>query len=199
MKKTTVLILLLGTALCAGAYQVRGKAKSNFGAVVTEEQTETETAPNQPRSFSSYSSHNWNKGVQTNRVQTTLAGEQVTQFEPLAPQASAPAAKPAAGKTAAKEGAAPAAAVAPAQAPKPTPTQASTQPAAGNAQVEQAMQQLQAVQDMMKNVGAMTGGNPSGAAGKNGQKQDTPVAIPGMPDVSSIFQGTGNPAAGRKK
>ena len=212
MKKITVLsIWMLALTLAAHAYEVGGKAKSNFGPAAAE-QTETETTTPQYRSFSNYSSRNGNKGVQTNRVQTNLAGQQVTQFKPLEPQPETAVQQAVTKKAAAadeKKATTGARTTDAAGAANPTAAQNAAQPAAGTpdmAQAQAAIQQLQSLQNMMKNMNGAAGGAAAGATGAAGsaaagQKQAPGAGmpnIPGMPDMSSLLKGAGAPASGGK-
>lgn len=167
------LVVLLPALVCA--YEVGGKAKSNFNSQAAAQTADQNNNPATPatRSFTSYGSR-WSKGVQTQGVETHLAGENVTTFKPVPTTV---------GKVAVNNAAQPASTPA-------APTQASTQTAAGAAGAAQsaaAIQQLQGIQDIVKTMGgaqAAAGAQP--AAG----------GAAGMPDFSAILNSAGAAAAG---
>lgn len=186
----TIIVLFIFFPAFIGAYEVGGKAKSNFNSQspvqADVQEKEKEQAP-ATRSFTSYSSRqNWTKGVQTQKVQTQVAGTNVTDFK------STPTPVPGgkANVDRAVQSATPVESAA-------VPTQASTQTAAGaagTAQMAAVMQQLQGVQNMVKTMGAAaqtaTGAQqPAGAAAASGT---TPPA--GMPDFSALLNPAGAPA-----
>ncbi len=161
MKNFTFLLVFL-MAVPASAYQAGQANRTNFGA------GQQQPAQQQYRSFSNYNNRNWGQGVQTQGVQTEIAGKSVKELKPTVGKQQAvavPAAKPA--KPAAV----------------PTPTQASTVPAGMPANVDPAAM-MQQVQGMMNAMGNMSGG--AAQQGKAGQNVATPTA---MPDISALMGG----------
>lgn len=165
--KKLFFVLALGLALPAAAYQTGPANRANFESA----QQSTATQQTGYRSFSNYNNR-YGQGVQTNTVQTSVAGSSAKEFK-------APAKKTVVGKQAAQ---APAAA-------KPTaPTKPSTGTAATAAGTDPTAV-LQQVQGMMKDMQSLTGaatGNQPAAAG---------ASLPAMPDMSSLMNGMMNPGA----
>lgn len=180
---------------CLQAYQVGGKAKPNFGNTAAQEKQEESTGAKaqQTRSFTSYSSRqNWNKKVETQTVQTSPAGSNVSHFQTVQSaqaEESAADAQPVAAAQATK-GSADKSGGKPVNAAKPAPaapavaaTQASSQTAAGAGDMAQAAAAMQQVQNMMNMVNQM-GGNAAPAGGKpaaaNTATSSAGMNIPGM-------------------
>ncbi len=157
MKNFTFLLVFL-IAVPACAYQAGQQNRTNFGA------GQQQPAQQQYRSFSNYNNRNWGQGVQTQGVQTEVAGKSAKELKPVGKQAAvvAPQAKPA-------KPSAPAAA------------QASTAPAAMPANVDPAAM-MQQVQGMVNAMGNMTGG-------AQGQQAGAAAMPAGMPDLSALMGG----------
>ena len=173
MKYISFLGLLL-VAVCAEAYQVGPQNRANFDTAKPTEQAHAQPS-NQHRAFSNYNNRNWSKGVQTQAVQTEVAGTSAVDFDKNTPQklvgkvqSAQPAAKPAKPQSAQAPSAG--------QQPAATPQAAAGMPA--NVDPAAMMQQVQGM------VNAM---------GSNGQ------APAGMPDISALMGGAMPtvPAAGQ--
>lgn len=172
MKYISFLGLLLA-AVCAAAYQAGPQNRANFDAAKPTEQAHAQPS-NQHRAFSNYNNRNWSKGVQTQAVQTEVAGTSAVDFDKNTPQklvgkvqsAAQPAAKPTKPQ--------------PAQAPSAGQAPATPQAAGVPANVDPAAM-MQQVQGMVN------------AMGSNGQ------AAAGMPDISALMGGAmpTAPAAGQ--
>ncbi|MBP5429563.1 MAG: hypothetical protein J6Y25_01555 [Elusimicrobiaceae bacterium] len=172
MKSCACFLLIAVMALPAAAYQAGPQGRPNFGS--------NQQQPAQPanaRAFTNYSNRGWNQGVQTQGVETSVAGETVIDFtkKPETPSVSKKAAaepKPAK----------------PAVAPKPS-TQQTPAAMPANADPAAMMQQVQGMMQMMNQAGGQpAGGNPAGMP-----------AIPGMPDLSNLMGGAAAPAAAPAK
>ncbi len=179
MKIYLTFLIAVCAALPAAAYQAGPQGRPNFGS--------NQQQPAQPanaRAFTNYSNRGWNQGVQTQGVETSVAGETVIDFtkKPETPSVSKKAAaepkpaKPATGTNASAK-----------------PTDASATPAAMPANVDPAamMQQVQGMMQMMNQAGGQqpaAGGKPAGAP-----------AIPGMPDLSNLMGGAAAPATSPAK
>ena len=201
MKKIfSVTILFVLFPVLVHAYEVKGKAQSNFGAqqptAESQDNAQTATAP-ATRSFTNYGSkQNWGKGVETKPVQTNLAGAQVTNFQPVATEVQTEKIKATVGASEQAPSAAPAAN------PSSTrvPTQATPQAAPATADMTQAaaaMQQLQGVQNM---VGALMGGNGTPGKGNNpaqgaANAGSGTASSAGMPNLSALLNAANGAAA----
>ena len=168
MKTVLVVFSFLGVALTAAAYQAGPQNRTNFGGAQA-----TQAGQGQYRSFSNYNNRSWGQGVQTQTVQTQVAGSSAVDFEKDTPQkpvgkaqAPAPKAAPAVKPVVPAQPTAPAAAQMPANA----------DPAA----------MLQQVQGMMNAMSGMTGGAQAGQPGAQGQAGQMPA---GMPDISALMGG----------
>ena len=198
MKRFFVLLgMLLVTPILLQAYQTGAKAKSSFGNPQTA-QTDNSSGNTAPatRSFTNYSNRpNWNKGVQSNPVQTNVAGQQVTEFQAVEPtvqsgklaavaapqEKNAPAAASAAGSGAAKAGG---------TAQTSGAAQAGEAAKAGSAaDMAQATAALQGMQNLVQGMGSMMGGAGGAQAGKGGSSG-------GTPDISALLNSMGGGAAG---
>ncbi len=162
MKYISFLGLLL-VAVCAAAYQAGPANRANFDAAKPTEQAGVQPS-NQHRAFSNYNNRNWSKGVQTQAVQTEVAGTSAVDFDKNTPQklvgkvqSAQPAAKPAKQQPAQT----PTAGQAPTATPQAAGVPANVDPAA----------MMQQVQGMVN------------AMGSNGQ------APAGMPDISALMGG----------
>lgn len=176
MKKISLLSVLFFMALGAAAYEVGPANRANFGAA---QQSSQQAQQNGYRSFSNYNNRTWGQGVQTQTVQTSVAGSTVKEFE--APTKSAPV-----GKKSAQ----------PAQAAKPTAKPAAAQSAASTttatAPASDPAAMLQQVQGMMQNMQSLTGGTSQGAQqpSATGQMGTPSTGMPaGMPDISALMGG----------
>ena len=180
MKNLLFVFAVLVVALPVAAYQAGQQNRTNFGAG----QQAAAGQQQQFRSFSNYNNRSWGQGVQTQGVQTQVAGSSVTDFG-----------KNAAQKTVGKKQAV---------APKPAAGQKpATQPAAGQATNADPAAMMQQVQGMMSAMGNMAGTAQPGAAGQAGQMPAMPA---GMPDMSALMGGampavnpTANPAGAPAK
>ncbi len=173
MKKILLLGTLFCTAFCAEAYQTGPANRANFGD--STQQPAQSVPQNGYRSFSNYNNRNWGQGVQTQTVETSLAGSSAKEFE-------APAKKAPAGKQAAQ----------PAQAAKPMAKPAQAQPStpAASAPTGDPVAILQQVQGMMQNMQSMTGGTPATGQPAAGQASSASTGTPaGMPDISALMGG----------
>lgn len=182
------------------AYEVKGKAQATFGTAQTASQegnVSTEKSVSPTKSFTSYGARrNWSQGVQTQTVKTNQAGEGVSQFQSVPTEVQAESVVSKAVNLQPKPGAA----------EKPVPTQASTQTVSGAgdmAQTAAAMQQLQSMQNMVQNMGALTGETEKQSSGNNTPKGGKPATPPQgqaglMPDFSAILNAAGAVPADRK-
>ena len=172
MKYVACLLWLCVALVPARAYQAGAANRTNFGSAPKEQ-------PQQNfRAFSNYNNRNWGQGVQTQTVQTEVAGTSAVDFDKNTPKELVSKTQAAAAK--------------PAKAPQATaPTATAPQPAANvPANVDPAAM-MQQVQGMMSAMGNMTGGN----AQSNAQAA---AAMPaGMPDISALMGGA-MPAAPAK-
>ncbi|MBR2081410.1 MAG: hypothetical protein IJ876_00095 [Elusimicrobiaceae bacterium] len=181
MKNFIYLSVLFVVAMPVAAYQVGTANRTNFGSG----QVPGQAAQQNYRSFSNYNNRSWGQGVQTQTVQTEVAGTSAVDFDKNTPKqlvSKTQAATPKAANTAQPTAA-------------PAPVQASTAPAAMPANVDPAAM-MQQVQGMMSAMGNMTGG--AAQQGQSGQA----VAMPaGMPDISALMGGAmpTAPAAPAKK
>lgn len=157
MKNFTFLLVFL-MAVPASAYQAGQANRTNFGA------GQQQPAQQQYRSFSNYNNRNWGQGVQTQGVQTEIAGKSAKELKPTVgkQQAAPAAAKPA----------------------KPAPVQPSTAPAAMPANMDPSAM-MQQVQGMVNAMGNMAGA-PQGQQPASGQAAAMPA---GMPDISALMGG----------
>lgn len=199
-----VSVLFISCSVFAQTYRSGGTRKANFGAQQTEQTGEEEksSVPGaksgvKTRTFTSYGARQqWSKGVQTQTVQTATAG---TAAQAPAEETVLPGAEQKLGAAAKKASSAPKAAPAgsAAQQQQAAQTQAqAAQPAAMPAEAAAAMQQVQGLQDMLKNLGGAAGtgaaaGAPAGAA----PAMPAGMNIPGMPDMSALM---GAAAAGQQ-
>ena len=177
MKNYLVISVFLLFSVPAVAYQAGASNRTNFGS-----------GPQQPakqqqyRSFSNYNTRTWGRGVQTEGVQTNVAGTEVANFEE-----SADTKAPKAPKTAKKQVAAEPAAEKPAAAAAPTPVDPVAEKApAANAQAAampaEAAAMLQQVQGLMGSMAQPQGQAPAGKG-----NQASPAG--GMPDISALMGG----------
>ena len=166
MKTVLVALTFLGAALTAAAYQAGPQNRTNFGA---SQQQPAQAGRQNYRSFSNYN-RNWGQGVQTQRVQTEVAGKSATDFENK---------QKTVGKT---QAVAPKAAK---SAPQAVPTPPSSAPAAMPANMDPSAM-MQQVQGMMNAMGNMGGAQPTqpGAAGQAQTSQNAAV-----PDISALMGG----------
>ena len=166
MKTVLVALTFLGAALTAAAYQAGPQNRTNFGA---SQQQPALAGQQNYRSFSNYN-RNWGQGVQTQRVQTEVAGKSATDFENK---------KKTVGKT---QAVAPKAAK---PAPQAVPTQPSSAPAGMPANMDPSamMQQVQSMMNAMGNMGGTQPGQP-GASGQVPAGQNAEV-----PDISALMGG----------
>lgn len=200
MKIITLLsVLFVSCSVFAQTYRSGGVRKANFGAQNTQKEesgTEKSSVPGanstvKTRTFTSYGARRqWGKGVQTQTVQTSTAG---TAQEAAAEPDMLPGAEKKLG-AAAKKGA-PAAKAAPAAAQPAGQAQPQAQPPAMPAEAAAAMQQMQGLQDMMKNLGGAAGGAPANAPAGAAAGMPAGMNIPGMPDMSALM---GAAAAGQQ-
>ncbi len=178
MKKIFLLGTLFCMALCAGAYQTGPANRANFGAA---QQSAQSAQQNGYRSFSNYNNRTWGQGVQTQTVQTSVAGSTVKEFE--APTKSAPVGK---------QSAQPAQAAKPTAKPAAAQSAASTTTATATAPASDPAAMLQQVQGMMQNMQSLTGGTSQGAQqpSATGQMGTPSTGMPaGMPDISALMGG----------
>lgn len=214
MKKwISFVIVMFAAAVLAQAYEAKGSTRSRFGgAALQENEQKGESSSPKTRSFSSYgSTRKWSRGVQTQTVQTSTAGQPQSESQPQKITEQAEKAsmvqrvdeKPAvkAEKPAAKKSAE-------AADPKKKDEKNASASAAtpkGGAMPEDVMKQLQGMQDLVKNMdtgvpaSAKTGGNAA-AANPMAALQSLPQ-IPGMPDMSALMGGAAGamPTGGAKK
>lgn len=198
MKRISLLVLCIGVvAFPAAAYQT-GPAQSNFSAGPAATKASSFTV--QTRAFTNYASRHpgWSRGVNTQTVQTQAAyNPQKPAQQPAVDPAAAPGIDAAAAVSALTKGlpaATPKAAAAPA-ATKP----ANEQPAAADPKTKEGaatdpaavMQQMAGMQDMMKNLGALSGLMQGGAAPAGQGQNATPAMPAGVPDMSKLLQGMG--------
>ncbi|MDO5765304.1 MAG: hypothetical protein Q4P84_06370 [Elusimicrobiales bacterium] len=197
-----VSVLFISCSVFAQMYRSGGTRKANFGTQQTEQTGEEEksSVPGaksgvKTRTFTSYGARQqWSKGVQTQTVQTATAG---TAAQAPAEETVLPGAEKKLGAAAKKASPAPKAAPAGSAAQQQPAAQAqAAQPAAMPAEAAAAMQQVQGLQDMLKNLGGAAGtgaaaGAPAGAA----PAMPAGMNIPGMPDMSALM---GAAAAGQQ-
>ncbi|MGN0016075.1 MAG: hypothetical protein ACI37O_01890 [Candidatus Avelusimicrobium sp.] len=197
-----VSVLFISCSVFAQMYRSGGTRKANFGTQQTEQTGEEEksSVPGaksgvKTRTFTSYGARQqWSKGVQTQTVQTSTAG---TAAQAPAEETVLPGAEKKLGAAAKKASPAPKAAPAGSAAQQQPAAQAqAAQPAAMPAEAAAAMQQVQGLQDMLKNLGGAAGtgaaaGAPAGAA----PAMPAGMNIPGMPDMSALM---GAAAAGQQ-
>lgn len=207
MKKwISFVIVMFAAAVLAQAYEAKGSTRSRFGgAALQENEQKGESSSPKTRSFSSYgSTRKWSRGVQTQTVQTSTAGQ--PQAEPQPQTATDQAEKASmvqrvAEKPAAKKSAE-------AADPKKKDEKNDSASAAtpkGGAMPEDVMKQLQGMQDLVKNMdtgvpaSAKTGGNAA-ATNPMAALQSLPQ-IPSMPDMSALMGGAAGamPTGGAKK
>lgn len=161
-------LLLIFVAVSVHAYQAGQVNRTNF----TGNQQPQNAQSNNFRAFSNYNKRNWSRGVQTQTVQTEVAGTSSVDFDKNTPQklvAKTQAASSSANPKPAKPQA-PAAAQ-PQQKPN---TPANMDPAA-------MMQQVQGMMNAMGGSGAKPG---QSSAGQN--NASSPAA---MPDISALMGG----------
>lgn len=176
MRFCAFVFVFLAVAPGVAAYQASTPNRTNFA---TGQQPATPKNDNY-RAFSNYNNRSWGQGVQTQAVQTEVAGRSAVDFDKNTPQkliSKTQSATPAASATPAK----PAATSKPAASTQP-PAQAT---AAANVDPAAMMQQMQG---MMNAMSSMTGGNAA-----NGQ------AAAGMPDISALMGNTAAPTAAPAK
>lgn len=180
MKYFYGLLLVCVSLLPAHAYQAGAANRTNFGSA-------QQAQPQQQfRAFSNYNNRNWGQGVQTQTVQTEVAGTSAVDFDKKTPQQLVAKTQAATAK--------------PAKAPQPATTPAATPQPAANvpANVDPAAM-MQQVQGMMSAMGNMAGSNAQPGAQPNTQAA---AAMPaGMPDISALMGGAmpTAPAAPAKK
>lgn len=151
----------------AYAYQAGQTNRTNFGA--TQPQA---TPSNNYRAFSNYNNRSWSQGVQTQTVQTEVAGTSVVDFDKNTPQ-----------KLVTKTQAAPQPPAAKTGQPQPNATSAAN-PAQAPANMDPAAM-MQQVQGMMNAMGNMTGSTQPAPSG-----QQVATQMPaGMPDISALMGG----------
>ena len=159
------MLVFLILVLPVSAYQAGQSNRTNFNVGPS---AQPQAAQGQYRSFSNYNNNRgWGQGVQTQTVQTQVAGKEAKELQPVV-------GKQIAGGTTAKS-------AKPATAPA-APTSATGSAPTTNMDPAALMQQ---VQGMMNSMGGnMAGGAaPQGKAGQN-------VAMPaGMPDLSALMGG----------
>ena len=187
--KNLLLLTLLITSLPLVAFEAVTSSKANFGAsaqTATQEGTNSGAPNSQTRTFSTYQSRqqNWSKGVQTQTVQTNVAGQGGAQ-EPKVnlPTVPAPAGKSASKGTSAAGKAAPAV-----KNPKETSAPKATSSLRGNNQQEEQAAPAPA-ENPMDTVQKMMGGNADVMKALSGSG-----ALPtggGMPDLSKLLGGGG--------
>lgn len=167
MKYVACLLWLCVALVPARAYQAGAANRTNFGSAQKAQPQQ------QFRSFSNYNNRNWGQGVQTQTVQTEVAGTSAVDFDKNTPKELVSKTQAAAAKPAAPQATA--------------PTATAPQPAANvPANVDPAAM-MQQVQGMMSAMGNMTGGNA----------QPNAKAAAAMPDISALMGGA-MPAAPAK-
>ena len=197
-----VSVLFISCSVFAQMYRSGGTRKANFGTQQTEQTGEDEksSVPGaksgvKTRTFTSYGARQqWSKGVQTQTVQTATAG---TAAQAPAEETVLPGAEKKLGAAAKKASPAPKAAPAGSAAQQQPAAQAqAAQPAAMPAEAAAAMQQVQGLQDMLKNLGGAAGtGGAAGAPAGATPAMPAGMNIPGMPDMSALM---GAAAAGQQ-
>ena len=189
MRKSIWIFCLLATASAWG-YQTGETSRANFGSTSQTEQAAQQAQPSSGgRTMSTYSQHyNWNKGVQTQTVQTSTAGKPPqTPPQVVTPTVAAtvPAGKQAAtGASTQKQAVAtnnPKAQKEDKQA-NAAPKQTQAQDPAAQAQALAA--QMAAMQTASSDPAAMM------------QQVQQMMGAAGMPNVALPTAGTNNPAAG---
>ena len=164
MKYFYGLLLVCVALLPAHAYQAGAANRTHFGSA-------QQAQPQQQfRSFSNYNNRNWGQGVQTQTVQTEVAGTSAVDFDKNTPKQLVAKTQAATAK--------PSKAPQPATAPAATPQPAANAPA--NVDPAAMMQQ---VQGMMSAMGNMAGSNTQPGAQPNTQ------AAAAMPDISALMGG----------
>ena len=168
MRKSIWIFCLLATASAWG-YQTGETSRANFGSTSQTEQAAQQAQPSSGgRTMSTYSQHyNWNKGVQTQTVQTSTAGKQAATGASTQKQAVATN-NPKAQKEDKQANAA--------------PKQTQAQDPAAQAQALAA--QMAAMQTASSDPAAMM------------QQVQQMMGAAGMPNVALPTAGTNNPAAG---
>lgn len=167
MKYIGIFMLVSCLSVSLHAYQTKGGGnRANFNGA-----TQGQSVGQEPRAFSNYQNRGWGQGVQTQAVQTSVAGSSVADFEkkPLGKtqvttQATAP--KPVASTPQQATGVA---------------VQSSTATAAQVPGAADAAAMMQQVQGMMNSMG---GNLPTGN---------------GMPDLSALMGGAAAPASAPAK
>ena len=187
--KNLFLLALLTLALPAAAYEAVSSNKASFGvstqAAPAEQQTASGTNPAVPqtRTFSTYQSRqqNWSKGVQTQTVQTSVAGQ---NFQEPDVTSALKTKVSKGGKTAGKSDSGASSAAKKAPSPKEG---TAAKPNASTLRSGSAVQPPTADENPMENMQKMMSGNPeimkalsnSGALPTGG----------GMPDLSKLLGG----------
>lgn len=176
--KNYIFLIVLFAAMPLAAYQAGPAGRANFGSNASQQ-----PAQNGYRTFTNYNNRNWNQGVQTRPVQTSVAGSSVKELETL-PKA-APVSKQAA-PTKPSTGT-------PSSAIKVNPVQCEGGKCKGditfskNSDPAAVMQQ---VQDMAQTMKALTGNaSAGGQPAANGQANAVPTMPAGMPDLSALMGG----------
>ncbi len=176
--KRYIFLIVLFVAVPLAAYQAGPAGRANFGSNASQQ-----PAQNGYRTFTNYNNRNWNQGVQTQPVQTSVAGSSVKELEAL--PKTAPAGKQAA-PTKPSTGAA-------SSAIKVNPVQCEGGKCKGditfskNSDPAAVMQQ---VQDMAQTMKALTGQASQGApSAPAGQANAVPTMPAGMPDLSALMGG----------
>ena len=176
--KNFLFLLAFLIVLPAGAYQAGQSNRTNFGA------GQQQPAQPQYRSFSNYNNRSWGQRVQTQTVQTEVAGTSAVDFDKNTPKQLVSKTQAAAPKQVRQTQ----------QQPAPAPVQASSAAAAMPADVNPAAM-MQQVQGMMNSMSNMPGAKPGQQAGQ------APAMPAGMPDISALMGGAvpATPAAPAKK
>ena len=177
MEKYLFLIVLFG-AVPLSAYQAGPANRANFGASVNQQPANQSNGGY--RSFTN-ANNRWRQGVQTQPVQTSVAGSVATEFEPVEKKDSV-AKKTAASESTTNKSGVPTAAAQPSNSVA-TPA-ASADPTAMLQQVQGMMQGMQGMMNGMEGA-ATNGQQPAAATGQNAAS-----AMPtGMPDISALMGG----------
>ena len=152
-------VFLITVPACA--YQAGQQNRTNFGA------GQPQVASQQYRSFSNYNNRSWGQGVQTQTVQTEVAGSSAKELKPTVGKQQAVVTP-----------------VKPAKPATPVPTQPSTAAAGMPTNMDPAAM-MQQVQGMMSAMG-----NMAGATQQNQQPTGQAGTMPaGMPDISALMGG----------
>lgn len=166
MKYIGIFMLVSCLSVSLHAYQTKGGGnRANFNGA-----TQGQSVGQEPRAFSNYQNRGWGQGVQTQAVQTNVAGSSVADFE-----------KKPLGKTQAAAQVAPKPAASAPQQTSGVAVQPSTATAAQVPGAADAAAMMQQVQGMMNSMG---GNLPTGN---------------GMPDLSALMGGAAAPASAPAK